>query len=84
MPTPEQIFLVYQGLAEHAATIKEFQIAKGERVSGTVKLILGGDREKLPHVRRTRIWPAWKKFIRITVVISWLVKWTHRKRWTWP
>lgn len=49
MPTPEQIFLVYQGLAEHAATIKEFQIAKGEPVSGTVQLLLAGKRAKFLH-----------------------------------
>lgn len=47
MATPEQIYTVYALLAENAQTIKDFAVAKGEKVSGTVNLILKGDRKKL-------------------------------------
>ena len=47
MASPRRIFRIYQRLAQDAETIRDFQIAKGEQVSGTVKLILSGDRGKL-------------------------------------
>lgn len=47
MASPEAIFTVYDLLAESAQTIRDFQVAKGEKVSGTVNLILKGDRAKL-------------------------------------
>ncbi|MHC5067360.1 MAG: hypothetical protein ACYTF0_02105 [Planctomycetota bacterium] len=47
MATPEQIFTIYQRLFQEAATIRDFQVAKGDKVSGTVNLLLKGDRAKL-------------------------------------
>jgi len=47
MASPRRIYHIYQQLAADAETIYEFQVARGERVSGTVKLLRSGDRDKL-------------------------------------
>lgn len=47
MASPRRIFRIYQRLAETAETVRDFQVAKGEKVSGTVTLLLSGDRGKL-------------------------------------
>jgi hypothetical protein len=47
MASPRRIFRIYQRLAQNAETIRDFQIAKGEQVSGTVNLLLSGNRGKL-------------------------------------
>jgi phosphoribosyl-ATP pyrophosphohydrolase len=47
MASPRRIFTVYQLLFRNAAEIRDFQLAKGEPVSGTVQLLLSGDRDKL-------------------------------------
>jgi hypothetical protein len=44
--SPARIFAVYRCLHEQAATVREFQVARGERVSGTVEMLLAGDRER--------------------------------------
>ena len=46
MTTPARIFEIYRQLAANAAEIRDFQVAKGEKVSGTVNMILAGDRQK--------------------------------------
>ena len=47
MATPRQIFQIYEGLYRNAETVRDFQIAQGEKVSGTVNLMLKGDRAML-------------------------------------
>lgn len=47
MATPARIYAIYQELYREAETVREFQVAKGERVSGTVTMLLKGDRAKL-------------------------------------
>lgn len=44
--TPEQIYAVYEMMFKEAAQIRDFQIAQGEKVSGTVNMLLKGDRSK--------------------------------------
>lgn len=46
MATPRRIYRIYLSLAEHAGEIHDFAVAKGEKVSGTVTLLLAGDRAK--------------------------------------
>ena len=47
MASPQRIFCIYEYLHAHAAEVRDFQVANGEKVSGTVNLLLSGDREKL-------------------------------------
>ncbi|MFW5751436.1 MAG: hypothetical protein ACOCZK_07295 [Planctomycetota bacterium] len=47
MASPEQIYRVYAELHANAQTVRDFQVAAGERVSGTVQLLLAGDRARL-------------------------------------
>ena len=47
MASPRRVYTIYQQLAQDAETVKEFQLAQGENVSGTVTLLLSGNREKL-------------------------------------
>ena len=47
MASPQRVFTIYQRLAAEAETIRDFQVAKGEKVSGTVNLLIKGDRNKL-------------------------------------
>lgn len=47
MATPRRIFRIYQRLYQDAAEIRDFQVAKADKVSGTVNLLLSGDRGKL-------------------------------------
>lgn len=49
MASPERIFRIYHRLHADAATVRDFQVAKGEPVSGTVKLLLAGDPGKPLH-----------------------------------
>ncbi|MFW5844998.1 MAG: hypothetical protein ACOCXJ_02100 [Planctomycetota bacterium] len=46
MASAQRIYEIYRLLAMSAEEIKDFQIAKGEKVSGTVTMILKGDRQK--------------------------------------
>jgi phosphoribosyl-ATP pyrophosphohydrolase len=45
--TPRRIYRIYHRLGEDAATVREFQLAQGEKVSGTVDLLIARDRAKL-------------------------------------
>ncbi len=47
MASPEQIYRIYTGIAAHAAAIRDDQTRRGEKVSGTVNLLLSGDRGRL-------------------------------------
>ena len=47
MTSPKRIFSIYAYLCEHAEEVRDFQVAKGEKVSGTVNLLIKKDREKL-------------------------------------
>lgn len=47
MTAPHRIFTIYERLHAHAAEIRDHMLAKGEAVSGTVTLLLTGDRGKL-------------------------------------
>ncbi|MDA3962243.1 MAG: hypothetical protein PF961_15750 [Planctomycetota bacterium] len=47
MATPRRIFHIYERLYQSAAEVRDFQVAKAEKVSGTVNLLLSGDRAKL-------------------------------------
>ncbi len=47
MTSPKRIFSIYAYLCEHAEEVRDFQIANGEKVSGTVNLLIEKDREKL-------------------------------------
>ena len=47
MASPKRIFCIYEYLYQHAEEVREFQVANGEKVSGTVNLLLSGDRDKL-------------------------------------
>ena len=47
MATPRRIFRIYAQAAADAETIRDFQLAKGEAVSGTVSLLCKRDPAKL-------------------------------------
>ena len=47
MASPRRIFRIYQSLQSHAAEIRDFMVAGGKDVPGTVNLLLKGDRAKL-------------------------------------
>ncbi|TVR47532.1 MAG: hypothetical protein EA402_01150 [Planctomycetota bacterium] len=47
MASPRRIFNIYQQLRIDAQTIHDFQVARGSRISGTVKLLLAGDADLL-------------------------------------
>lgn len=47
MASPRRIFSIYQRLHADAQEIRDFQVAKGEKVSGTVTMLLKGDAAKL-------------------------------------
>jgi phosphoribosyl-ATP pyrophosphohydrolase len=47
MASPRRIFAIYHSLHRNAAEIRDFQIAQGDKVSGTVQMLLQGDRPKL-------------------------------------
>ena len=47
MASPKRIFNIYQQLKVDAQSIHDFQVAAGEKVSGTVKLMLKGDAQWL-------------------------------------
>jgi phosphoribosyl-ATP pyrophosphohydrolase len=47
MASVKRIFNIYNKLHESAAEIRDFQLAKGEKVSGTVQLLIKGDAGKL-------------------------------------
>ena len=46
MATPRRIYSIYLRLAESAELVRDFAQAKGDKVSGTVTLLLSGDRAK--------------------------------------
>jgi phosphoribosyl-ATP pyrophosphohydrolase len=46
MASPSRIYRIYLALAADAATVRDFQQANGEKVSGTVNLLCSGDRAK--------------------------------------
>jgi len=46
MATPRRIYSIYLRLAENAELVRDFAQAKGDKVSGTVTLLLSGDRAK--------------------------------------
>lgn len=46
MASPSRIYRIYLALAQDAQTVHDFQVAQGEKVSGTVTLLLSGDRAK--------------------------------------
>ena len=45
--TPRRIFRIYHRLGRDAQTVREFQIAAGDKVSGTVEQLIAKDRTKL-------------------------------------
>jgi hypothetical protein len=47
MTTPRRIFRIYQALGQDAETVRDFQVAMGKEVSGTVKLLIAKDAGKL-------------------------------------
>ncbi len=47
MTSPKRIFCIYEYLCQYAEEVRDFQVAKGEKVSGTVNLMISKDREKL-------------------------------------
>ena len=47
MASPKRIFNIYQQLKQDAQSIHDFQVAAGEKVSGTVKLMIKGDADWL-------------------------------------
>ena len=47
MSTPRRIFRIYAQAAADAETIRDFQLAQGEAVSGTIKLLCQRDPAKL-------------------------------------
>lgn len=47
MVAPGDVYEIYRRLAAEAATVRDFQVAAGQPVSGTVQLLLAGDRDKL-------------------------------------
>lgn len=47
MASAQRIYGIYAHLFEHANEVRDFQIAAGEKVSGTVELMLSGNREKM-------------------------------------
>jgi len=47
MTTPRRIFRIYHALGKDAETVRDFQQARGEKVSGTVNLLLAKDAGKL-------------------------------------
>lgn len=47
MTTPRRIFRIYHALGRDAETVRDFQQAQGEKVSGTVKLLIAKDAAKL-------------------------------------
>jgi phosphoribosyl-ATP pyrophosphohydrolase len=47
MTTPRRIFRIYHALGRDAETVRDFQQARGEKVSGTVNLLIAKDSGKL-------------------------------------
>lgn len=47
MATPRRLYRIYHALVQSAAEIAEFEQARGKPLSGTLKLLLSGDRVKL-------------------------------------
>lgn len=47
MASPKRVFHIYQQLKQDAQQIHDFQLAAGEKVSGTVKLMIKGDADWL-------------------------------------
>lgn len=47
MTSPKRIFCIYAYLNKHAEEVRDFQVAAGDQVSGTVQLMLEKDRSKL-------------------------------------
>lgn len=47
MTTPRRIFRIYHALGQDAATVQDFQLAQGQKVSGTVKMLIAKDAGKL-------------------------------------
>ena len=47
MASPRRVFSIYQQLKQDAQIIYDFQTAAGDKVSGTVKLMLSGDADLL-------------------------------------
>ena len=47
MTTPRRIFRIYHALGRDAETVRDFQQARGEKVSGTVNLLIAKDAGKL-------------------------------------
>jgi len=46
MASPARIFAVYQCLSQQAETVRDFQLAAGDQVSGTVQMLLAGQRDR--------------------------------------
>jgi hypothetical protein len=49
MTSPRRIFSIYAYLYDHAEEVRDFMIAAGDKVSGTVQMMLAKDRAKLLH-----------------------------------
>jgi phosphoribosyl-ATP pyrophosphohydrolase len=47
MTTPRRIFRIYHALGQDAELVRDFQQARGEKVSGTVNLLIAKDAGKL-------------------------------------
>ena len=47
MASPRRIFTIYKLLHDNAEEIRDFMVAKGEKVSGTVNMLIKKDRSKL-------------------------------------
>ncbi len=47
MTTPRRIYRIYHALGRDAETVRDFQQAQGKDVSGTVKLLIAKDADKL-------------------------------------
>lgn len=47
MASPEQIYRIYAAIAAQAPAIRDEQTRQGDKVSGTVTLLLAGDRARL-------------------------------------
>jgi phosphoribosyl-ATP pyrophosphohydrolase len=47
MATPRRIFRIYHALGQDAETVRDFQLAQGQKVSGTVNMLIAKDAGKL-------------------------------------
>lgn len=47
MATPQRVFRIYAALGRDAELVRDFQLARGERVSGTVQALIARDAARL-------------------------------------